>query len=167
MFCDRVETMRMIESRPSEKNKPDCLWLNRSWHYLLKELTNNSNCGTITTRNVSKSNSYVCCLGEWREDASTKPHTVPLSPTEQPRPIETTIVCSSNKPISKTVLLGLNTLLVNRDDSLFDNSVVHLGRWILLSGIETLLVTPWISCFILANVMHIIDSCKCDCMEKV
>jgi hypothetical protein len=55
-----------------------------------------------------------------KEDASTKPHTVPLSPTEQPRPIETTIVCGLNKPISKTVLLGLNTLLVNRDDS-FDN----------------------------------------------
>jgi hypothetical protein len=59
---------------------------------------------------------------EEAEDASTKTPTPCLFvPLNGPNQLKLLSFAISNKPISKTILLGLNTLLVNRDDALFDN----------------------------------------------
>jgi hypothetical protein len=72
---------------------------------------------------TSRNQTRTCAvLSSEAEDAFTKSPTpclfLPLNGPDQLKLLSFAIL---NKPISKTILLGLNTLLVNRDDALFDN----------------------------------------------
>jgi hypothetical protein len=73
-----------------------------------------------TSRNQTRTCAVLTSDDE--EDASTKtPRPCLFLPLNGPDQLKLLSFVLLNKPISKTKLMGLNTLLVNRDDALFDN----------------------------------------------
>jgi hypothetical protein len=72
---------------------------------------------------TSRNQTRTCAvLVSQAEDAATKtPRPCLFLPLNGPDQLKLLSFAISNQPISKRILLGLNTLLVNRDNALFDN----------------------------------------------
>jgi hypothetical protein len=112
---DRIQTFREEQTRLSLIESIMALPSGKS--LLTTQIVGQSQ--LATSRNQTRT---CAVLASEAEDASTKPPTPCLFlPLNGPGQLKLLSFAICNKPISKTLLLGLNTLLVNRDDALFDN----------------------------------------------